>query len=73
MAGSRKQGAGARRLGLRVRNLGVDRFTVWAPGETGSVLDAVHDEGTRCVVIDLGSRPAREEQSLIAGAVLGDL
>ena len=63
----------ARRLGLRVRNLGVDRFTVWAPGQTGSVLDAVHDQGTRCVVIDLGSLPAREEQSLIAGAVLGDL
>ena len=35
----------ARRLGLRVRNLGVDRFTVWAPGEAGSVLDAVHDQG----------------------------
>ena len=63
----------ARRLGLRVRNLGVGRFTVWAPGETGSVLDAVHDQGTRCVVIDLGSLPAREEQSLIAAAVLGDL
>ncbi len=63
----------ARRLGLRVRNLGVGRFTVWAPGETGSVLDAVHDQGTRCVVIDLGSLPTREEQSLIAAAVLGDL
>ncbi len=63
----------ARRLGLRVRNLGVDRFTVWAPGETGSVLDAVHDQGRRCVVIDLGSLPTREEQSLIAAAVLGDL
>jgi len=62
-----------RRLALRVRNLGLDRFTVWAPGETGSVLDAVHDEGARCVVIDLGSLPAREEQSVIAAAVLGDL
>ena len=62
-----------RRLALRVRNLGLDRFTVWAPGETGSVLDAVHDEGTRCVVVDLGSLPAREEQSVIAAAVLGDL
>jgi len=63
----------ARRLAMRVRNLGVGRFTVWAPGEAGSVLDTVHDEGTRCVVIDLGSLPAREEQSLIAAAVLGDL
>jgi len=62
-----------RRLSLRIRNLGVGRFTVWAPGQAGSVLDTVHDEGTRCVVIDLGSLPSREEQSLIAAAVLGDL
>jgi uncharacterized protein len=63
----------ARRLGLRLRNLGIDRYTVWAPGETGSVLEAVHDQGTRCVVIDLGSLPSREEQSMVAAAVLGDL
>jgi DNA helicase HerA-like ATPase len=61
------------RLGLRIRNLGVDRFAVWAHGEQGSVLDAVHDPGARCVVVDLGSLPTREEQSLVAGAVLGDL
>ncbi len=63
----------ARRLGLRIRNLDVERFTVWAPGEAGSVLDAVHDQGVRCVVIDLGSLPTPEEQSLVAAAVLGDL
>ena len=63
----------ARRLSLRLRNLGVERYTVWAPGQAGSVLDTIHDQDTRCVVIDLGSLPAREEQSLIAAAVLGDL
>ena len=63
----------ARRLGLRVRNLGIDRFTVWAPGEAASVLDAVHDQDVRCVVVDLGSLPTRDEQSLVAAAVLGDL
>jgi DNA helicase HerA-like ATPase len=63
----------ARRLGLRIRSLGVDRFSVWAPGESGSVLDAVHDQGIRCLVVDLGSLPTREEQALIAAAVLGDL
>ena len=62
-----------RRLGLRIRNLDVGRFTVWAPGEEGSILDAVHDQGIRCVVIDLGSLPTPEEQSLVAAAVLGDL
>ncbi|HTQ94006.1 MAG TPA: ATP-binding protein [Streptosporangiaceae bacterium] len=63
----------ARRLGLRVRNLGVDRFGLWARSQQGSVLDAVHDPSARCVVIDLGSLPTREEQSLVAAAVLGDL
>jgi DNA helicase HerA-like ATPase len=63
----------ARRLGGRVRNLGVDRFSIWAPGEAGSVLDAVRDQSLRCVVVDLGSLPTREEQSLVAGAVLSDL
>ncbi len=66
-------GPGASRLGLRIRNLGIDRFTIWAPNETGSVLDAIHDPASRCVVIDLGSLSTREEQSLVAAAVLGDL
>ena len=69
----RRAPAGGRRLGLRVRNLGIDRFAVWARGEAGSVLDAVHDQDVRCVVVDLGSLPTREEQSLVAGAVLSDL
>jgi len=63
----------ARRLGRRLTNLGVDRYTVWARGQAGSVLDAIHDESVRCVVIDLGSLPTREEQSLVATVVLGDL
>jgi uncharacterized protein len=63
----------ARRLGRRLANLGVDRYTVWARGEPGSVLDAVHDESVRCVVVDLGSLPSRDEQSLVAAVVLGDL
>jgi uncharacterized protein len=63
----------ARHLSLRLANLGVDRYTIWAPGETGSVLDAVHDESLRAVVVDLGSLPTHEEQSLVAATVLGDL
>jgi hypothetical protein len=49
------------------------RVTGRRRGDAGSVLDTVHDEGTRCVVINLGSLPARDEQSLIPAAVLGDL
>ena len=72
LAGSDRPEA-ERRLGLRLRNLGVDRFGVWAREEPGSVLDAVHDQDVRCVVVDLGSLPTREEQSLVAATVLGDL
>jgi uncharacterized protein len=62
-----------RRLALRVGNLGIDRFGVWAREERGSVLDAIQDQSIRCAVIDLGSLPTREEQSLVAATVLGSL
>ena len=57
-----------------IRNLGIDRFTVWAPNETGSVLDAIHDQALPLrrhrprLAADTGRR-----QSLVAAAVLGDL
>ena len=63
----------ARRLACASATSASTAYGVWAPGEAGSVLDAVHDPASRCVVIDLGSLPTREEQSLVAGAVLGDL
>jgi uncharacterized protein len=60
----------ARRLALRVRNLGVDAFGVWARDQPGSVLEALGPDGPRCLVVDLGSLPTREEQGLVAAAVL---
>ena len=45
----------AQRLGLRARNLGVDRLGIWARDDPGSTLDAVEDRAGRCVVVDLGS------------------
>jgi uncharacterized protein len=63
----------ARRLLLRARNLGVDKFGVWARGAPGSLLDALAADGPRCTVIDLGSLPTHEEQGLVAEAVLGEL
>jgi DNA helicase HerA-like ATPase len=62
--------AEARALGLRARNLGVDRFGLWARDEPGSLLDALRDPAARCVVVDLGALGTREEQALAAGAVL---
>ena len=63
-------GPEASRLQLRVRNLGVERLGVWARHDAGSVLGALDDPGVRCLVVDLGSLPTREEQALVAETVL---
>jgi uncharacterized protein len=60
----------ARRLALRMRNLGLYEFGVWAREQPGSVLGALKAGGPRGVVVDLGSLPTREEQALVAAAVL---
>jgi DNA helicase HerA-like ATPase len=56
-------------LARRARNLGVDRWGVWARGAASS-LDALEDPDVRCAVFDLGSPATREEQALVAEAVL---
>jgi DNA helicase HerA-like ATPase len=63
----------ARRLGTRIANLGLHEYGIWARGEPGSVLDALEEDGPRCLVVDLGSLPTREEQALVSAAVLGRL
>jgi DNA helicase HerA-like ATPase len=63
----------ARALAMRVRSLGVESYGLWARDQAGSVLDAVGDPAARCVVVDLGSLPTREEEALTAAAVLGEL
>ncbi len=61
------------RLSLRIKNLGADRWGIWSRGEDISVVADVLDGDARCVVVDLGSLPTREEQSLAATAVLDAL
>jgi uncharacterized protein len=56
-------------LSRRARNLGLHAWGVWARGAASS-LDALEDPDARCVVIDLGSLPTREEQALVSQAVL---
>jgi DNA helicase HerA-like ATPase len=63
----------ARRLRLRIGNLGVEHWGVWARQDAGSVLGALDDPDVRCLVVDLGSLPTREEQALVAEAVLRGL
>jgi uncharacterized protein len=56
-------------LGRRAHNLGVHAWGVWARGAASS-LDALEDPTARCTVFDLGSLHTREEQALVAQAVL---
>jgi DNA helicase HerA-like ATPase len=59
-----------RRLVTRIRNLGLHEYGIWARGEPGSVLDALEEDGPRCLVVDLGSLATREEQAVVSAAVL---
>jgi hypothetical protein len=61
----------AEALVQRARNLGVLGWGIW-PGPNGESLpdEVVSPAAPRCMVVDLGSLPTREEQALAAGAVL---
>ena len=63
----------ARRLSLRVANLGIEHWGVWARQDAGSVLDGLDDPEVRCLVVNVGSLPTREEQALVAESVLSGL
>ena len=67
------EGGAAEPLALRVANLKVTDWSVWAREDEGSLLDELLAREARCLVVDLGSLPTREEQALTAAAVLGAL
>ena len=67
------EGGAAEPLALRVANLTVMDWSVWAREDEGSLLDELLGREARCLVVDLGSLPTREEQALTAAAVLGTL
>jgi DNA helicase HerA-like ATPase len=60
-------------LGVRARNLGIDRWQVWSARDDGSLEELVAPGGPRCVVVDLGSLGTRAEQAVAAEAVLAAL
>jgi uncharacterized protein len=62
----------AKRVALRIDNLAVDRWDLWARSGEASVLDAVGGD-SQATVIDLSSLDTPEEQALSAGAVLAHL
>jgi hypothetical protein len=58
-------------LRRRARNLGVDRWGIWPGADGPSLVAELEDpDGPCCVVVDLGSLGSREEQAVVAGAVL---
>jgi uncharacterized protein DUF87 len=64
--------AGDSPIAKRARNLGAAHWGVWARGEQISVLNDLEGDA-RCLVVDLGSLPTRDEQRLVAAAVLSTL
>jgi hypothetical protein len=61
-----------RRLGLRIENLGVADFAIWAGEGHRGVGDALADEW-RMLVVDLGTLGSETESSIAAAAILGHL
>jgi hypothetical protein len=66
-------GPEARVLGLRLRNLGVERWQLWSREDGASVVDELAARDARCLVVDLGSLQTLEEKAVAAEAVLGAL
>jgi uncharacterized protein len=59
-------------LGIRAKNLGVLAWRVWSP-RARSLVEEIRQPTARCVVVDLGSLDTRQEQRLVAEAVLSTL
>jgi uncharacterized protein len=66
-------GSEARALGERLRNLGVDRWGVWARDDEGSIVEELAARSARCLVVDLGSLQTLEEKALVSEAMLATL
>ncbi len=62
-----------RALGMRLRNLGIHRWSIWSTGDEGSVQDLVASGGPRALVVDLGSLETPGEKAIAAESVLAAL
>jgi DNA helicase HerA-like ATPase len=68
-----ERGDAARALVARARNLGVDRWGLWARDSGHSVVRDLEEGDWRCLVVDVGSLETHEEQALVSDAVLATL
>jgi hypothetical protein len=64
---------GARQLALRAANLGVLGWSIWARGRSGSLVEEIRRREARYTVVDIGSLDTRQEQRVVAEAVLSTL
>jgi DNA helicase HerA-like ATPase len=62
----------ARRVALRIANLGVAEWDVWAEGDEPILAGAATD-GARALVVDVGAFANPAEKSLVALGILNDL
>jgi DNA helicase HerA-like ATPase len=60
-------------LGLRLRNLGVERWQLWSREDAASIVDELESREARCLVVDLGSLATLPEKAVAAEAVLATL
>jgi hypothetical protein len=66
-------GSEAQALGQRLRNIGIDRWQVWAREDGRSLVEELTARSARCLVVDLGSLPTLEEKALVSEEVLATL
>jgi hypothetical protein len=62
----------SRDLALRIQNLGVADWSVWASGKQPSSADLLQED-TRAVVLDVGTLATASEKAVVAATVLGNL
>jgi uncharacterized protein len=62
----------ARRLGLRIENLGIAEWDLWCGADESSLIDMLEGDW-RCLIVDSGTLASPAEQSIVAMAVLGHL
>jgi DNA helicase HerA-like ATPase len=62
----------ARRLGLRIENLGIADWNLWCGSDELSLIDML-EKDWRCLIVDSGTLASPAEQSIVVMAVLGYL
>ena len=62
----------ARRLALRIENLGIADWSLWCESDEPSLVDMLEGDW-RCLIVDSGTLASPAEQSIVAMAVLGHL